>query len=418
MPPIHFFESYNYISSGVFVVDRNSTLLFWNRTIETLSGIKSEEIVGKNLFEIFPHLSKSLFKLRLNSVLQGGPPEVFSALLHKFIIPCMAQDGEFRRQNTTMLGMHFNGDIYAVFSIQDVTTEFKQIENAKKLRDVALLEVEERKKIAAELHTTVLELEQHKQQLEEQAVILQENNNKLAASEKELKEMNAAKNLLFSIIAHDLRSPLQGLIGYTHLLLHEAEDLTEDEKLNFLAYTHQISQNLNVMIENLLEWARLQSEKIVVEKEVFPTRKLISECLNILHPVAAKKDIKLLIDNESPTLFAHGDTNMIKTVLRNLLSNAIKFTPRGGEITISVNIRETSALFAIADNGVGIPADKLSRIFDIEKSKSTTGTEKEEGSGLGLVLCKEFIQKNAGAIWVESTINQGTTFYFTVPLAK
>lgn len=330
----------------------------------------------------------------------------------------MAQDGEFRRQNTTMLGMHFNGDIYAVFSIQDVTTEFKQIENAKKLRDVALLEVEERKKIAAELHTTVLELEQHKQQLEEQAVILQENNNKLAASEKELKEMNAAKNLLFSIIAHDLRSPLQGLIGYTHLLLHEAEDLTEDEKLNFLAYTHQISQNLNVMIENLLEWARLQSEKIVVEKEVFPTRKLISECLNILHPVAAKKDIKLLIDNESPTLFAHGDTNMIKTVLRNLLSNAIKFTPRGGEITISVNIRETSALFAIADNGVGIPADKLSRIFDIEKSKSTTGTEKEEGSGLGLVLCKEFIQKNAGAIWVESTINQGTTFYFTVPLAK
>lgn len=411
------FESYNFIGTGVFVVDYSENIVFWNRALEQLSYCKASEVLGKNLFEIFPHLDIKVFRKRLQSVLLGGPPEIFSAQLHKYIIPCPLTEGGYRYQNTSVLGMRTKyGNTFAIFSIQDTTNELKQIENARKMRDVAILENEERKKVEEKLNQTVVELEKNKQTLVEQSGALLLNNEHLAKSEKQLREMNAAKDLLFSIIAHDLRSPLQGLIGYTNLLITDRNELSEEESITFLTATHQLALNLNSLIDNLLQWAKLQSEKIVFDGVIFNAGEIVRECMQLLAPVAAKKEITLSSWAISPTIFAFGDTHMIKTVLRNLISNALKFTPRKGVITMNARVLKDAVEFSVADTGVGMRPEQLERIFDIQKAKSTNGTEQEEGSGLGLVLCKEFVVKNRGEIRVESKLNNGTTFSFTLPL--
>lgn len=232
---------------------------------------------------------------------------------------------------------------------------------------------------------------------------------------EQLKEVIATKDKFFSIIAHDLKSPFQGLLGYSQILATEYSTLTEDEKISFIQSIEELSQNSYRLLENLLEWSRLQTGKIVFAPErhnllleLFPT-------LSLLKQTAQNKQIALEYSIAN-SLVAKSDKNMLTTIMRNLVSNSIKFTKSGGSIAIEAKPVETFILFSISDTGIGMRKDIVDNLFNVEKSISTRGTANEEGTGLGLSLCKEMIVIHGGKIWVESEIDKGTTFYFTLPL--
>ncbi|MCB8964333.1 MAG: tetratricopeptide repeat-containing sensor histidine kinase [Bacteroidales bacterium] len=239
-------------------------------------------------------------------------------------------------------------------------------------------------------------------------------NIKLLESEKSLKELNATKDKLFSIIAHDLRNPFNALMGFSDLLERNYSLLSEEERLEYIGVISDSTQNLYKLLDNLLQWTRAQTGAITYTPENFKLRNLVVQETEILIPSSEKKKINLSISiDENTTVLA--DKNSIATVIRNLVSNAIKFTPSNGKIEIGAHRTDKSILVSVTDTGVGINSEDLEKIFMVDSSFTTKGTANETGTGLGLLLCKEFVEKNNGKIWVDSTKGKGSTFYFTLP---
>jgi len=238
-------------------------------------------------------------------------------------------------------------------------------------------------------------------------------NKKLIKSEEELKELNAAKDKFFSIVAHDLRSPFTSLIGYSEFLRDDFDELTDEEIKIFANNIHESAHVVFNLLENLLQWSRVQTGRIKIEPEVFDFSLLTNSAVNLLKNNAEKKSIDL-INSISPRTLVYADQQTISSVVQNLLSNAIKFTPRDGKIEIGCDIKKTNVEIFVADTGVGIKDEDKEKLFRIDTHLTTPGTEKEDGSGLGLILCKELVEKNHGKIWVESKIGKGSTFFFSL----
>lgn len=232
---------------------------------------------------------------------------------------------------------------------------------------------------------------------------------------KELKVSNQTKNKLFQIISHDLRSPLASVSGISHLIqillkqgrYHELDETSQD--LN-----ECVTRVLN-LTDNLLSWSLNQSGKLPFTPVVIPVNNLLSGILKIYKAGAQQKNILLEL-SISQNLFVYADRPMLETVVRNLLNNALKFTPEGGLIVLGAEMKEDHTEIWIEDNGVGISDEAISHIFELDTTSS--GTRGEKGNGLGLILCKDFIERNHGKIWVESREGHGTTFRFTVPNAE
>ncbi len=392
-----FFSSYDYVKIGVFVIDSDYNIVFWNKSLQEQSSIKKETIVGKNLFENFAHLDNKIFKIRMKNVFEGGPPEFFSSQLNKYIIPILLPNNSYRTQHATVMGVKIpeSMKIYAIFSIIDITEEKKQIDNYKLMKDQALFEIEERKKIETKLTHTVFELE-------ENAVKLKDANEKLI-------NLNASKDKFFSIIAHDLKNPLSAIMAYSEWLVDEYENMPKDEILESINSIKSSSHNLYVLLENLLNWSRLKTGRMEYEPELFNINVMFSNLKQLFEVSAINKNINLTFSiTEKLRLFA--DENMIHTVLRNLISNAIKFTKRNGSINIEAVKNNHSILISVFDTGVGMSPEQIKNVFNIENSFSTPGTEKEEGTGLGLILCKELVEKNNGTLNVISSVGKGSTF--------
>ncbi len=239
----------------------------------------------------------------------------------------------------------------------------------------------------------------------------------LKFAREELKELNATKDKFFSIIAHDLRNPLQCLILYADSL-HTDYDLLDDDKRK--DYIHKFYNNTNLIVallENLLEWSQSQQGIIESHPKKINLHALAVENIDLLKDNAKKKNITIS-SQIKPKTFAFADKNMIRTVIRNLLSNAVKFTNPGGKVEISTSISAdgNSVDITISDNGVGINAEDIETIFRIDvKKKKNKGTANEKGTGLGLILCKEFVEKNNGTIRVTSEPGKGSRFTFTLP---
>ena len=229
-----------------------------------------------------------------------------------------------------------------------------------------------------------------------------------------LKHLNNTKDKFFSIIAHDLRSPFNAIMGFSELL---AEQIREKNYENIEEYADIIqnsSQRSMDLLKNLLDWARLQTGKIEFKAVDFSLNDIVTETIALLNDVASQKSIQIL-NTINQEIKIHADPSMMGTILRNLISNAIKFSNPGGKITISTEQKENELVLLVSDNGTGISkADQL-RMFKIEENFSLKGTQNETGTGLGLILCKEFIEKYEGKIWVESEEGVGATFYFTLP---
>jgi|GEM_PF-899223 len=237
----------------------------------------------------------------------------------------------------------------------------------------------------------------------------------LKESEAKLRVSNKTKDKFFSIIAHDLKSPFNAILGFSDILV-ENHKKYDDEKRNMMIKAVNNSANdAFKLLDNLLTWSRSESGRIPFIPEKLHLKILLLETISNLQASADQKQIQLFETiSEGEIVFA--DKNMITTVLRNLISNAIKFTNKGGSITISSKTHSNSDFLEISveDSGVGIPNEKIDDIFRIDKNTSTKGTENEKGTGLGLILCKEFVEKHGGKIWVESKIDKGSTFYFTI----
>lgn len=241
------------------------------------------------------------------------------------------------------------------------------------------------------------------------------NHIELMSVRRRLQEANAAKDKFFSIIAHDLRSPFTALVGMSSYLAEGIEDLDMKTAKEFLEAIYKSSKNAFSLLENLLEWSRIQTGGVGIDPEELNLDRLLKDNLSLFESSIVRKELK--VENHflgSETAWA--DENTINSVIRNLISNAIKFTPRGGNISFFSEKSDTELKVGIRDSGIGMSAEKQKEIFRVDVRSSTPGTENESGTGLGMVLCREFIEKNGGQIRIESEINQGTLIEFTLPL--
>lgn len=234
---------------------------------------------------------------------------------------------------------------------------------------------------------------------------------------QELKGLNAARDKLFSLIAHDLRSPFNSILGYSELVLENAKSNSDDETAAYTEIIKSAAISTLNLLDNLLNWAKSQTGQIKFKPENFNLSDVLLEIIDIFNPTAKIKNISLNL-SESDNIEVYADLNMLRTILRNLIHNAIKFTRLNGKIIIFANIQDDNILVTVSDNGVGMDKKTLDKLFKPDKSIATQGTAKEKGSGLGLLVCKEFIEKHSGKIWVESEISKGSDFKFTIPLPK
>ncbi len=236
----------------------------------------------------------------------------------------------------------------------------------------------------------------------------------LKESEQALFELNATKDKFFSIISHDLKNPFASLMSISEMMKDNFLALDEEEKHTGIHRIHGSIENIFSLLDNLLTWARSQSGRIDFNPSDFNMSKILQENLNLFRLAADKKKVKL-VSEFADDLTAFGDREMINTVVRNLVNNAIKFTPKEKQIKISCTKCNNEICVSVTDEGVGISEENLAKLFRIDKKVKTIGTAGEKGTGLGLIICQEFIEKNKGSIKVNSTINSGSNFTFTLP---
>lgn len=237
----------------------------------------------------------------------------------------------------------------------------------------------------------------------------------LRKSEKELKEANLTKDRFFYIIAHDLRGPIGSFREIFKLLASDQKTFTEEQKSTLMTELYKSADNTFNLLENLLQWTRSQRNELHIVSNNHSIYQIATEIINILQPNISRKSIQVVSEIE-PSHIGYFDTNMISTVIRNLLSNAIKFSYPDSTITLSSHLENDSIIISIQDEGVGIPKDKLEQLLHSEDIISTLGTDKERGTGLGLMLSKSFIALNHGSLWIESEVGKGSTFSFSVPI--
>jgi PAS domain S-box-containing protein len=348
----------NNIGDPLFVKDEQSRLIFVNDAFSNIFNLSREDIIGKTLAEDVTPEEQEIFLRIDKQVLNDGIENINEETL-------TIRGGKTRIISTRKTRLiDASGKKYLIGVIHDISD--------RKKTEVSLKKNEER-----------------------------------------LKELNSTKDKLFSIIAHDLRSPFDNIIGLTELILDNSIDYEESKK--YIKILNTNAKNTLILLDNLLNWAKSQTGQLSYKPEKLLLSNVIKEiiALNILHA-----DNKSIAINYSPSeeIIVFADENMLRTVLRNLISNAIKFTNINGAINILTTLKGNFAEVTISDNGIGMNENKRKLLFKIISNQTTKGTANENGSGLGLVLCKEFVQKNKGEIVVESKEGKGSTFKFTLPL--
>ena len=228
--------------------------------------------------------------------------------------------------------------------------------------------------------------------------------------------LNATKDKFFSIISHDLKNPFASVLSISELMNENFENTETDEIRFGVRKIYSTNKHIYALLENLLTWSKTQRGNLNVEKVKFNLQKTIETNINILKLSAEKKNIQIIFDGKEE-IFAHADREMISTVVRNLINNAVKFTPSDKEINVRAKVNKTMIEVEVSDQGVGISEENLERLFRIDDKFKSDGTAGEKGTGLGLIICKEFIEKNGGSIKVKSKSGEGSSFSFTIPKA-
>jgi two-component system, sensor histidine kinase and response regulator len=257
-----------------------------------------------------------------------------------------------------------------------------------------------------------LEIRQKNIELQE----INDNLEKLVAERTaDLEKANATKDKFFSIIAHDLKNSFNGLLGYSNILLTDFDTFADDEKIKIISAIKQVSENTYKLLQNLLDWARVQTGLISYNPEELMLTILLQDEIGVQKRLAEQKNISMSLQTDD-TIKVIADQNMVSTVIRNLVSNAVKYTKSGGKIRIKLVKDDQKALISVKDTGIGMSQENVDKLFKVNETYKTYGTNLEEGTGLGLILCKEFIEKNHGTIEVESRVDEGTEIILRLPL--
>ena len=251
--------------------------------------------------------------------------------------------------------------------------------------------------------------------LEERTSELAFLNEKLHQSESELEEINRNKNKFFSIISHDLRSPFTSLLGLTKLMLDGFDDFSREEIKESIYHLQQVSQGLFKLVEDLLDWSRIQFNRVEFQPSIFNLFDVVTTVVQALKSVAKDKNISV-VNLVSKNCYIYADPHMINAIIRNLVNNSIKFTPKYGLIKISSGFDLEDLIISVEDTGIGMTKEIASSLFKIENKITSNGTEGETGTGLGLLICKEFIEKHNGKIWAKSQVEKGSSFYIRLPI--
>jgi len=245
---------------------------------------------------------------------------------------------------------------------------------------------------------------------------IHEMKDKIQLQRDQLKQLNNAKDKFFSIIAHDLKNPFNSIKGFTELLIENRDSYDKEKRLKFLKIIKNSTIKVSNLLNSLLVWANIQSGNFEFIPKKIELKKQVFNIISFLEAQAISKDIEIINTIDS-AVFVQADENMVEAILRNLISNAIKFTNLRGKIEIYTTVPSQANFVAITvkDNGIGIQKSDVENLFTIEVKNSTKGTENETGTGLGLILCKDFVEKNGGELHVKSTVNKGSAFTFTLP---
>jgi len=269
----------------------------------------------------------------------------------------------------------------------------------KRYRNLIAAKIELENKV----HERTSEIQKQKERIEQQ--------------NHELEIANETKNKFFSIISHDLRNPVTTIVQLSQLILMQHQVVSEDKMLSYFELLKKSSESTLELLDDLLIWARTQTNRVEIQKVTIPVHDLLSGVITYSYTIAKKKSIELQFPDQS-NLRVFADKNTIQTVLRNLITNAIKFSEPGKKVELKIEEKNDEVVFQIIDTGIGIKEKELKNLFKIEKLHSRQGTSGETGTGLGLILCKEFLALNNGKIWVESEFGKGSTFSFSLKKAE
>ncbi len=351
----------------VVIMDHEGNFKWVNKGFETRYGSTVEEFValkGGNLRKLS---SKEEINEILDEILKTGKPFTYTSRS----LDADSEDAWYQTNITPIV--NDKGEISSIFLIDSDITALKKAD---------------------------LQIKQQKYELESQR--------------DQLKNLNASKDRLFSIIAHDLKNPFQSIIGFSELLKNDFSSLNTEQVEEYLECIHTSSTTAYELLYNLLEWARSQTRSIKIQARPIGVRELCDDILNLFSGQAKNKEIFLRnkVDKE---LLVVADPNMLKTILRNLVANALKYTSSGGSIAISGSLNGDMIDINVSDTGIGMKEEKVKTLFSLEKGKSTPGTSGELGTGLGLLVCYEFLQLNKGVFKVNSKLGEGSTFTISLP---
>jgi PAS domain S-box-containing protein len=394
--------------------DKNGIINFWNKASENIYGYLEEEVLGKNIddYVVVNNNSTNMVDIINHINTQNtffGPKEIEAStktgniktiLSTIFKIPELSGDGSF-----ICMDIDISDRKEAENQISKLNSELERKVNER---------TSELNSALAELKESNTELSLLNDALTEESRKLLFLNEKLAISEFNLKETIAAKDKFISIIAHDLKNPLQVLMLSSDILIRYGNKIEENQKIKEYNKIFNSAANLSQLLNDILQWAMAQSGRIEYKPELNDIFSIISEVILLMNEFAAKKSI-LIESTILPNTFLLCDKNMMTAIFRNLLSNAIKFTPQGGAIVVSCNFENSKFRICFKDNGIGIKQDLIEKLFRIDVNISTLGTSKEKGTGLGLILCKEFMEKHSGKILIQSELGIGSTFILEFP---
>ncbi len=385
----------------IYIKDKESRFLTVNsRLLHVMHAKSLDEIVGKTDFDSAPtkEAAEQYFQDERRIISTGKP------IINKEEIGFDENDRERVISTTKVPFYDADGNIAGIVGIgRDIT---KQKNAERQLREQA-----------QNLQEVNVILEERQEKIQQQSEELNQQAQHLKKANIQLEQLNATKNKFFSIIAHDLKNPFQAIFGFSELLMRNYGDFDDPQKMELLGMIKTSSESAYNLLENLLQWARTQTERIKYSPADIDLGELIEQNISLSQGSSENKHISL-VSQINTTAKAFADKNMINLVIRNLISNAIKFTNDGGVVTIQCSQDEKDKNLlsvSISDTGIGISPDNIKKLFRIDEYFSTSGTAGEGGTGLGLIICKEFVEKNKGTIKVESELEVGTTFTFTLP---
>ncbi len=370
------------------VVAQGNKLVYFNPTMLEITGYNSYELFSMNFIELFFNDDKDLILTNYKKRLAGEKLE------QKYHVRMVSKDQSLKWIEMSGVRLEWKGQNATLNFLNDITE--------KKLAEIELFKINE------ELQIAKLIVEEN---LFQRNLIIEE----LSRIKEKLEKSNSEKDKFFSIIAHDLKNPFMGLVGLSQMLAEDINAFTMEEISEMSKDLHISAVNLLKLLENLLEWARMQKGNISFNPKEIDLFAMSAYNVGIIGQRAMQKGIKIINEvRESQVVYA--DEKMIDTILRNILSNAVKFTKHGGKILINAKEIENQFVeISIADSGIGMSEILRQKLFKIEEKVGRKGTEGESSTGLGLLLCKEFVEKQGGKIWVNSEENIGSTFYFTIP---